>query len=332
MTQDSGIATHQDDAIGRFLESHPGSPVVLDLLGTLDPDQIRGRVNALDPAARDVFFFGASVGALFGIRRDDGSRVAMKIHTLFTDEAYFDEVQSLQAALADSGLPAPRPLGRKGLVLWEEWLDDGGFRDAHEPAVRAALARELARFHRVATASGLRPRRPFLGERQALWPKPHSVLFDFEATTDGAEWIDEIARATRDVPDAGVEVVGHSDWSTKHFRFDDELEITAIYDWDSVTTDREPALVGTAAGSFAYTQELDHPVDLWPTADESLAFVDEYEAERGHPFTDDERRSVLAACVYIRAYAARCQHAYGDNATASGLKEYALRLLGYTAE
>src|SRR5690349_16559119 len=119
MTHDSGIATQQDDAIGRFLESHPGSPVVLDLLGTLDPDQIRAQARALDASARDVFFFAASVGALFGIRRDDGSRVAMKIHKLFTDGAYFDQVQSLQSSLADSRLPVPRPLGRQGLVLWE---------------------------------------------------------------------------------------------------------------------------------------------------------------------------------------------------------------------
>src|SRR6478609_8621167 len=195
---DDGSA--HDDAIDRFLASHPGSPIVLDLLGTLDADEIRAQVRALDPAAREVFFFGASVGALFGLCRDDGSRVAMKIHKLFTDEAYFDQVQSVQAALADAGLPAPRPLGRQGLVVWEEWLDEGSFRDAHEPAVRAAMARELARFHRVATATGLRPYRPFLRPPEALWPKPHSVLFDFEATADGAEWIDEIARAARAIP------------------------------------------------------------------------------------------------------------------------------------
>ena len=104
--------------------------------------------------------------------------------------------------------------------------------------------------------------------------------------------------------------------------------MTAIYDWDSVTTDLETAHVGTAAGSFAYTQELDDAVDLWPTADESLAFIDEYEAERGKRFTAAERRYTLASCVYIRAYAARCQHAYGEDAHSAGLSAFARQLLG----
>lgn len=316
------------DAIGLFLESHPDSPIVLDLLGTFDAAAIRARVNALDPDAREVFFFGASVGALFGVVREDGSRVAMKIHKLFTDEAYFDQVQSVQSALADEGLPVPRPLGRNGLVLWEEWLDEGTFRNAHDAAVRAAMARELARFHRAATATGLRPRRPFLRPTDALWPKPHNVLFDFEATEDGAEWIDDIARAARNVPDAGRDVVGHTDWSAKHLRFDDDLNATAIYDWDSVTTDPEPSLVGTAAASFTYTEELAEPIFLWPSADESLAFIADYEAGRGEAFTSSERRSALAACVYLRAYATRCQHAVGDDARSAGLAEFAGALLG----
>jgi len=316
------------DGIDLFLAAHPDSAVALDLLGTVNAEEIRAHVQVLDPEARAVFFFSASVGALFGLVRSDGSRVAMKIHKLFSDEAYFDDVQTVQGALADAGLAAPRPLGRRGLVLWEEWLDTGNFQDGHQLTVRAAMARGLADFHRLATATGLRPRRPFLRPTGTLWPKPHNVLFDFDATSTGAEWIDEIAAATRRVPDAGTETVGHTDWSAKHFRFDEALRITAIYDWDSVTTDLETAHVGTAAGSFTYTQELDKPVGLWPSASESLAFIEEYEAGRGKPFTAGERQTVHATCVYIRAYAARCQHAYGDDAHNSGLAAFAQELLG----
>ncbi len=268
------------DGIERYLRRHPDSPIVLDVLGTLDAGEIRARVHELDPQVEEVFFFAASVGAVFGVLRADGSRVAMKIHKLFTDEAYFDQVQRVQAALAAAGFPAPRPVGRRGLVVWEEWIDEGAFRDAHEPHVRSAMARELARFHRVATATGLRPRRSFLRPAEALWPRPHNVLFDFDATAAGAEWIDDIGRAARRVPAVGSEAVGHTDWSAKHLRFDDALRVTALYDWDSVTTDLEPALVGTAAGSFTYTEELDHPIDVWPAADESLSFIEEYEQAR----------------------------------------------------
>jgi hypothetical protein len=39
-------------------------------------------VAVVDPEAEEVFFFTASVGALFGVRRRDGSRVAVKCHKL----------------------------------------------------------------------------------------------------------------------------------------------------------------------------------------------------------------------------------------------------------
>lgn len=317
------------DGVDKLLRRYPDSPVIQDVLGTLDAAEIRARVHELDPEASEIFFFAASVGALFGVIRRDGSRVAIKVHKRFEDDRYFAEMQQVQAALAAAGFPAPRPLGRRGQATFEEWRDDGDFRDAHEPAVRHAMARELVRFHRLATETGLRPRRVFLRPEDALWPKPHNVLFDFEATTSGAEWIDEIATAARVITDrnVGVEVVGHTDWSVKHLRFTPQLEVTAVYDWDSVTTDLEPSLVGTAAGSFTYTEELDEDIDVWPTAAESQAFISECEEARGEPFDEDERAATRAACVYLRAYAARCHHAFGGDARASGLAEFAGALL-----
>jgi hypothetical protein len=315
------------DGIDAYLRRYPDSPIVLDVLGTLDAAEIRARVRELEPLAEDVFFFAASVGALFGVLRADGARVAVKIHKLVADEAYFELVQRVQASVAAAGFPAPRPRGRRGLVTWEEWIDEGAFRDAHDPDVRTAMAHELLRFHVLATATGLRPRRPVRRSADELWPKPHNVLFDFEATAAGAEWIDEIGRAARRVEAVGSEVVGHTDWSAKHLRFDDALQATAVYDWDSVTTDLEPVLVGTAAGSFTYTEELEHPIDVWPAAEESLSFIQEYEVDRGERFTRAERQTAIAACVYLRAYAARCQHAYAGDARTSGLAEFADVLL-----
>src|SRR5665213_1975902 len=99
----------------------------------------------------------------------------------------------------------------------------------------------------------------------------------FDAPASGAEWIDEIATAARAIADrrVGTELVGHTDWSAKHLRFSPQLELTVLYDWDSVTTDLEPSLVGTAAGSFTYTEELGDDVDVWPSAAESQAFIAE---------------------------------------------------------
>ena len=319
------------DGVDKLLRRYPDSPVIEDVLGTLDAEEIRARVRELEPETAEIFFFAASVGALFGVIRRDGSRVAIKVHKRHEDDAYFTAMQQVQSALAAAGFPAPRPLGRRGQATFEEWLDEGVFRDAHEPEVRRAMARELVRFHRLATDTGIRPRRQFFPPgAEALWPVPHNALFDFEATVDGAEWIDEIATAARAFTDQGVgaELVGHTDWSAKHLRFGPELELLALYDWDSVTTGLEPLLVGTAAGSFTYTEELEHDVFPWPDAQESLAFIAEYEAARGTPFDDEERQAAHGACVYLRAYAARCGHAFGsDVRRESGLVEFAEALL-----
>jgi hypothetical protein len=303
------------DAVDTHLRTYPASPVILDIFGTLDPDAIRARAHEVEPDMDEIFYFRASVGAVFGVRRRDGSHVAIKVNKLFSDERYFADVQELQVALADAGFPAPRPIRRVGTTTIDEWIDDGEYRDAHEPEVRRAMARELVRLHRLATATGLRPRREFLRPEGALWPKPHNALFDFEATARGAEWIDEIATVARAASDRrlGIEVVGHTDWSVKHLRFDEELRATALYDWDSVTSGLEPSLVGSAAGSFTYTEELPYEIDVWPSAEESRAFIAEYEAERGTPFDEDERAVARAACVYLRAYAARCHHAFGGD-------------------
>jgi hypothetical protein len=314
------------DGIDAHLQRYPDSVVVRDVMGTAEPAQLRAQVASVEPEVEEIFFFTASVGALFGVRRRDGSRVAVKFHKLFQDGAYLDELQRVQARLADAGYPAPRPLGRVENATLEEWLDAGSFRDAHEPEVRGALARELLRFHRLATNVGLRPRRPFfpLGT-DALWPVPHNALFDFDATSAGAEWIDEIAPAAKPLRDAceAREVVGHTDWSAKHFRFDELLQATALYDWDSVDTQPEPLLVGNAAGSFTYTEELEYDVFPWPSVDESLAFIDEYESARSAPFAATDRRAAEGACLYLRAYAARCGHAVGDDERHASLADLA---------
>ena len=310
------------DGVDTFFRRYPDSPVVQDVLGTVDGGEIRAFVHELVPDADEIFLFECSVGALFGVRRADGSRVAVKLHAR-TPPEYLDEMQRVQAHLAARGFPCPRPLARVGNATVEDWVDDGEYRDAHEPGVRGAMAATLACLHELGREQDARPLRPSLLERgDGLWGRPHNALFDFEATATGAEWIDEIALAAKPLAEApaGREVVSHTDWSVKHFRFDG-LRPTVVYDWDSLHTAREPALVGGAAATFTYTEHLD--VEVWPTVEEACAFVADYEAARGSPFTTEERRTLEATAVYACAYGARCAHAVGGDARAGPLPAFA---------
>lgn len=306
----------------------PGARLERSIFGTTDPEEIWGKVLAICPDAVDCFAFEAGVGAVLGLRLGDGRSVALKMHADRAAGRYLETMQQVQEHLWRRGFPCPRPFGVYGRATLEEWRDDGEHLDAHDPAVREALAGLLARL--IALASDLEPSPslvPFLPRSGGpLWPKPHNVLFDFEATADEAAWIDEIAREARAQRDAGrgKPVVGHHDWTAGHVRFDG-LRPTVVYDWDSTSADLEPVFVGEAAAAFTYTQRL--PVERWPRVEEARAFVDDYERARGRPFTAEERATARAAAVYTRAYSARCVHAAGEDPRPLGLEDYARELL-----
>ena len=198
------------------------------------------------------------------------------------------------------------------------------------PEVRRALAVALARL--IELTDELRPfprlQRGFAFPRRVtqLWPTPHNVLFDFEATSARAEWIDEIAAAALSVraDRIGREVVGHGDWVANHVRFDG-TEPCVAYDWDSLESDREPNLLGCAAATFTYNEQLS--VELEPRVEETRAFVADYETARGAPLTAAELRSAHAAAVYVRAYATRCGHAVGGAIDRAAVEAYAEALL-----
>jgi hypothetical protein len=255
----------------------------------------------------------ASSGHVAGAELADGRRVLVKVHPLRYEPAYLKVVHEVQAALHEAGFPAPRPLlgprplGR-GHATVEDYVDDGDRADAHDPAVRRELARLLAWLIELA--------RPFT-DRDALdggfpilevariWPEPHDPRFDFERTSRGAEWIDEVRReAQQALATAQPFVVGHSDWSAKHFRVR-HGRVTVVYDWDLARAP-ETVFVGFGAATFTATWYLDVPKA--PSPEESAAFVTEYERARGSTFSAREREEVAAAARYVLAYTARCAH------------------------
>lgn len=311
------------DAIASWLapwETHFVEPVVF---GTTDPYQIARLLDAfcreeLGAAIADVLFYESSIGAVCGMRLQDGRRVVVKVHQPSHTLEFLLAVVRVQRYLLAHGYPCTRPLldprpFAQGLATTEVFVDEGEYRQADDPAVRRSMAHMLARLIQPGrTPEAIPGVQPSLFDRRlpagVTWPVPHSKLFDFEATAAGAEWIDEIARQAQEIKlrGAGELVLGHTDWSVKHFRFVGE-NVRVIYDWDSLILEKEPVIIGHASAYFTYTEffgELRLPTD-----EEARAFVSEYEAARGRPFTYEEHQTLNAAKIYSLAYSARCEHA-----------------------
>jgi hypothetical protein len=302
-------------------------PVVCrGVFGTVDPHAIAAWIarvveETLGAAIARARFYRVSVGCVTGLDLDDGRAVVIKAQRSARPERYFRGCQAVRLELANRGFPCPRPIGeavRRGetWVTFEELALRGERADAHDPLVRDALASSLAEMVRItrplAAASPLGGAW-FTGVADdRIWPRPHSPLFDFEATAAGAEWIDAIAaraRARRLSP-AGDRVIGHFDWRVEHARFDGSKRIVASYDWDSLHAELEPILVGANAHAFTADWQREDIVRV-PAASEIEGFFSDYERARGAPFSAAERALARASCVYSLAYTARCNHALG---------------------
>jgi Phosphotransferase enzyme family len=299
----------------------PGGVVEELVLGTREEAAIDAAVDAfcrthLAAAVGEVLFRATSVGVVYGVRLDDGRRVVVKAHQPRESAPVLEAVHRVQAHLRREGFPCPAPLVApatltNGLAVAEELVDAGDFRDTHEPAHRRLMAEALA-WHLELTRACGQPAALAGGwslyAPGPLWPRElHTPILDFEATAEGAEWIDAIAAKAKGRAAApGELVVGHHDWSGKHFRFASD-RVTVIYDWDSVGLGPEAVIVGNAAMTF--TANFDLPgLTLAPTPDEVRAFVDEYSAARPTSLSRSEREQVAACATFIAAYTARCEH------------------------
>ncbi len=317
-------------AIASHLAGWDDPVVERAIFGTGDPRAIAAALERfiageLGAPVAECLFYRTSVGSVAGVRLDDDRRVVVKAHQPHVAGARLYAVRDVMAALAAAGFPCPRPLVApaplaSGLATAEDLIDRGELRDGHEPAVRRELARRLAELVALVEVT---PSREPLGASwfsglpaERLWPRPHSPLFDFERTREGAGAIDAIAAEARRVPRAGARVVGHFDWRAEHVRFDGDRAV-AVYDWDSMHVDLEPVVVGAAAHAFCADWERDD-VPAAPSVDELRAFVSEYEDARGGRFADNERRTLAGSLVYSLAYTARCVHALGAAADDRG--------------
>ncbi len=294
-------------------DDHEGAALILDVLSRRE-----------GPVA-DVLFASVSVGVVVGLELVDGRRIVVKVQRNSVPLASILAGQIGQRIARSAGLPAPNPsdgvfvIGN-GQATVEEFLAPGEHIDLRPPRVRAVFARDLARL--VTVLGPLRDHpglaRPELAPRISAgspFPSPHSPVFDFEATADGAAWIDDAGWAALEIIRGPVDLpcVIHSDWRTENVRMHtDGSGVSAIYDWDSLRCGDEAVLIGGVARGFSTNWCLDDP--MIPTRADLFGFVADYETARGAPFDPDQTRRCRAGIVHALAYSARCEHSLGPQA------------------
>jgi len=305
--------------------------IVSEVFEDPSPDAIAEALDAfcatrLGARVAQPEFFEASVGSVHGLTLEDGRRVVVKVTSARRPRAFLEAMQSVQRRLAAARFPAPLPLAAparlgRGIATAESLLDTGDHPDGRDPAVRRTMAAGLAavvdRCRALGAPEALQHSPIGPSRTMGIWPEPHDARFDFAGTRAGAEWIDEIARRALDVlrSDAGERVVGHGDWRAEHLRFADG-RLSAVYDWDSLRIASEAAHAGSAAHAFAANWRIDQR--QLPTAGEARAFIEDYEAARGRPFSAPERAVANASLVYTMGYTARCQHSDAVTGFATG--------------
>ena len=291
------------------------------VFGTTDPLRIEqlllGFVEHRLGRVTGAVFYRPGVGVVAGLRLIDGCEVVMKVHRWNVSTARLAAVQTVQRQIMAAGLPAPAPLvgpePLAGGIATVETLLPGSSANGRDPDVRRLLAAGLGDF----VAAGVDVQS--VGELghplmlrppgAPLWFEPHDLRFDFEATAEGAEWIDELAdKARRALDDHEIlpVVVGHFDWRVQNLGFVSG-KIAAIYDWDSLAIAPEAVVVGNAAAVFSADWST-ADIDPLPTLEDMRGFVTDYEQAAHRRFDDHERKILDAANLYACAYGARCQH------------------------
>lgn len=305
--------------LAAHLAESPERHLADSILKTHDVDSIedfvKGAVrNTLGWQDVELFRFELSVGAAFGLQNAAGERCLFKV--LGPDDFAVEARRDFQRWLAERNFPCPKILwpvseqdGRRFVI--EEYNDVGRHADGHLPEDRRLMAEALYKMivlSRGYPAVASIPDDTLVVVQGSVWPKPHNVYFDFEATTAGAEWIDEAGAKAKAIVDAMPDgnVLAHMDWAAKHSRID-KGAISISYDWDTVARVTETRAVGAAAAVFTYSQYLES--SNRPSIDESIGFIRDYEVARGEPFTVKEREEIWACLLYTAAYGARCEHA-----------------------
>lgn len=316
------VVTHTPihEELARSLGSAEGDSLLVELFGTPDAAVAAGALlNVVGSIGRPigVCLVRVSSGVVVGFDLEGAlDRVVVKVHRKHLMPR-LGSVLRAQRILGAAGIPvatplvaAPRLVG-SGAALIETWRADGESVDVRPSARRRAIARCSFAISGTLDADHFPDLVP---TRAGRYPPPHSPVFDFEATSAGAEWIDllaDVALAEQAaLSGVGRRVVAHSDLRPENVLLDlsgtDPL-VSTVYDLDSLVVDAEPWLVGGTARAFS--TNWSRPDPMLPTVSDIDGFVRDYEGIRGIAFSADETQLARVGALHALAYSARCEHA-----------------------
>ena len=306
--------------LARSLGSAGSDSLLVELFGTPNTEVAASALlDAVgsDGQPRGVCLVRLNSGVVVGFDLEGAlDRVVVKVHRKHLMPR-LGSVLRAQRILGAAGIPVATPLTAapqlvgSGAALIETWRADGESVDVRSPARRRALARCSFAISDTLDADHFPDLVP---TRAGRYPPPHSPVFDFEATSEGAEWIDVLADAAlaehAALGGAGRRVVAHTDLRPENVLLDlsgTDPVVSTVYDLDSLVVDAEPWLVGGTARAFS--TDWSRPDPMIPTLPEIDGFLHDYEDVRGVAFSADETQLARAGALHALAYSARCEHA-----------------------
>ncbi|MEM9151529.1 MAG: phosphotransferase, partial [Cyanobacteria bacterium P01_F01_bin.3] len=290
----------------------PDDALASSIFGTTDIDTISDLLNSYCQQQFGVkilhcTFAYLSVGATFVVELSNQQKMVLKAYGPQKNISSLHASSQVQQALAEEGflcptvLQLPQQVGSTILTA-QTFCDDnnaeakalfkatsGSGQPRSNLTSRAHIRHTMAQ----ALANLIQKSKPYPHQdlpiwmelnTSKLWHQPHNVLFDFDKTADGAEWIDKIAGRAKQILWAatGPLLIGHSDWSLQNMSFR-QGELTCIYDWDSLRVGLEPCFVGGAARVYRHDWRFGPPETAISVA-EVQDFIRVYETARGQPF------------------------------------------------
>ena len=315
----------------------PGDVLAVSIFGTANIHEISTLLNSycqqkFSSEILSCTFAYLSVGATFVVQLRDRQPVVLKAYSSQQTLSSLHASLQVQQAMAEAGFPCPQVIQFPQQIEATILTAQSFCQDSHTitkslseetspfvsersnpdyiTTVRRTMAQHLAQL--------IQQSKPYLNQdfpiwmesrSPKLWPQPHNVLFDFEETAAGAEWIDEIALPAKQIlrTATGPLVVGHSDWSLQNMSFS-RSKLICVYDWDSLRIGLEPCFVGGAARLYRHDWRIGPPEPAISVA-EVHDFIRTYEIARRQSFTQTEHQILGAAIVYTAAYGMRCAHA-----------------------